>query len=149
MRIKPCLAEEWGGCTSPDTPGSVVWEWSAYGSPREQFMASEEAFAEYVAAVLPRLVEVGSTGAFMWCFADYDPALWDRPPCDERGAKHERHFGLVRPDGSLKPHTVAIRAFADSRPMVSAPTKTVSLDVTPDEYYLDPTGHARRLYQGW
>ena len=103
-------------------------------------MAGEEAFAEYVAAVLPRLVEVGTSGAFMWCFADYDPDLWDRPPCDEGGAKHERHFGLVRPDGSLKPHTGAIRAFADSRPMVSAPTKTVSLDVTPDEYYLDPTG---------
>jgi endo-1,4-beta-mannosidase len=146
---KPCLAEEWGGCTSPDTSGSVVWEWSAYGSPRSQFMAGEEALAEYVAAVLPRLVEVGATGAFMWCFADYDPFLWDRPPCDEGGAKHERHFGLVRPDGTLKPHAEVLRSFADTAPTVSPPTKTVALEVSPDQYYLDPAGHARRLYQGW
>ena len=146
---KPCLAEEWGGCTSPDTPDSVVWEWTAYGSPREQFMAGEEAFAEYVAAVLPRLVEVGSTGAFMWCFADYDPRLWDRPPCDEGGAKHERHFGLVRPDGSLKPHAEVIRSFAATEPKVSPPTKTVVLDVSHDQYYVDPAGHARRLYHTW
>jgi endo-1,4-beta-mannosidase len=146
---KPCLAEEWGGCTSPDTPDSVVWEWTAYGSPRSQFMAGEEAFAEYVGGVLPRLVEVGSTGSLMWCFADYDPHLWDRPPCDEDGSKHERHFGLVRPDGSLKPHAEVIRAFAATRPMIRPATKTVTLDVTPDQYYRDPAGHARRLYQSW
>jgi endo-1,4-beta-mannosidase len=146
---KPCLAEEWGGCTSPDTSDSVVWEWTAYGSPRTQFMAGEEAFAEYVAGVLPRLVEVGSTGALMWCFADYDPSLWDRPPCDEGGARHERHFGLVRPDGSLKPHAETIRSFAATLPTVSRPIETVTLDVSPDEYYRDPAGHARRLYQSW
>ena len=38
---KPCLAEEWGGCTSPDTAGSTTWAWTAYGSPRTQFMAGE------------------------------------------------------------------------------------------------------------
>ena len=146
---KPCLAEEWGGCTSPDSARSEIWEWTAYGSPREQFMAGEEAFAEYVAAVLPRLIEVGSTGAIMWCFADYDPELWDRPPCDEGGAKHERHFGVVRPDGSLKPHAEVIRSFAETGPTVSSPTKTLTLDVTPDQYYLDPDGNARRFYRDW
>jgi endo-1,4-beta-mannosidase len=146
---KPCLAEEWGGCTSPDTSGSVVWKWTAYDSPREQFMSGEEAFADYVAGVLPRLVEVGSTGAFMWCFADYHPGLWARPPCDEGGAKHERHFGLVRPDGSLKPHADVIRTFASTGPTVRPPTRTLSLDITPDQYYLDPAAHARRLYQKW
>ena len=144
---KPCLAEEWGGCTSPDTDDSAIWEWTAYGAPRTQFMAGEEGFAEYVGRVLPRLVEVGSTGAFMWCFADYAEDLWDRPPCDSGGAKHERHFGLVRPDGSLKPHAEVIRRFAASGPRVQIPDKTVALDVTPAEYYEDPAGHARRLYQ--
>jgi endo-1,4-beta-mannosidase len=146
---KPCLAEEWGGCTSPDTEESVTWAWTAYGAPRTQFMAGEEAFADYVAQVLPRLVDVGSTGALMWCFADYHPNLWDRPPCDDGGAKHERHFGLVRPDGSLKPHTEAIRRFAATGPTIRAPAKTLFLDVTPDEYYQDPGAHARRLYQDW
>ena len=146
---KPCLAEKWGGCTSPDTGDSAVWEWTAYGAPRTQFMAGEEGFAEYVGQVLPRLVDVGSTGAFMWCFADYAEDLWDRPPCDPGGARHERHFGLVRPDGSLKAHAEPIRRFADTNSMVQAPAKTVTLDVTPDEYYQDPAGHARRLYQGF
>ncbi|HLF42486.1 MAG TPA: glycoside hydrolase family 2 TIM barrel-domain containing protein [Acidimicrobiia bacterium] len=143
---KPCLAEEWGGCTSPDTEESVVWEWTAYGSPRTQFMAGEAVFADYVGEVLPRLVEVGSTGAFLWCFADYAEHLWDRPPCDPDGARHERHFGLVRPDGSLKPHAEVIRRFAETRPTVQEAAKTVTLDVTPDQYYQDPWGHAQRLY---
>lgn len=144
---KPCLAEEWGGCTSPDTAESVSWEWTAYGVPRTQFMAGEEEFAGYVARVLPRLVDVGATGAFMWCFADYHPDLWARPPCDEGGAKHERHFGLTRPDGTLKPHAEVIRDFAATDPIIQAPVRTVRLDVTPDDYYLDPGGHARRLYE--
>jgi endo-1,4-beta-mannosidase len=143
---KPCLAEEWGGCTSPDTADSVVWRWNAYGHDRTQFMAGEEALADYVGAVLPRLVEVGSPGSFLWCFADYARELWDRPPCDELGAKHERHFGLVRPDGSLKPHAEVVKKFAATDPIVTPAKRTFVLDVTPDEYYQDPARHARRLY---
>jgi endo-1,4-beta-mannosidase len=146
---KPCLAEEWGGCTSPDGGPSVTWEWDSYGRQRSQFMADEEEFADYVASTLPRLVEVGATGAFLWCFADYATDLWDRPPCDDAGARHERHFGLVRPDGSLKPHAEAVRAFAASRPTVRAATRQVHIDITPDEYYRDPSGHARRLYESF
>lgn len=146
---KACLAEEWGGCTAPDTPGSVTWEWTAYGSMRTQFMAGEETLADYVQATLPRLVDVGATGAMLWCFADYVPELWDRPPCEDTGAKHERHFGLVRADGTLKPHAEVIKKFASTNPTVSLPTRTVTLDVTPDEYYLDPEGHARRLYDAF
>jgi endo-1,4-beta-mannosidase len=146
---KPCLVEEWGGCTSPGTPESVVWSWQEYGSQREQFMAGEEAFADYVGRTLPRLVDVGATGALLWCFADYAPELWDRPPCDPAGAKHERHFGLVRPDGTLKPHAEAVAAFAASQPTVRRPVKTVSLDVSPDEYYRDPATTARRLYDAF
>src|SRR5690606_30464133 len=31
---KPCLAEEWGGCTAPDGGQSTTWDWTSYGSPR-------------------------------------------------------------------------------------------------------------------
>lgn len=146
---KPCLAEEWGGCTNPDGPDSVTWEWESYGIPRSQFMAGEEDLAHYVTATLPRLVDTGSTGAFLWCFADYEESLWDRPPCEDGGARHERHFGLVRADGSLKPHTESIRQFAATGPLVSAPRRTVRLDIGGDEYYEDPSGHARRLYEAF
>jgi endo-1,4-beta-mannosidase len=146
---KPCLAEEWGGCTSPDTEGPTVWRWNAYGNDRTQYMAGEAEFATYVAETLPRLVEVGSTGAFLWCFADYATGLWDRPPCDPAGSKHERHFGLVRPDGTLKPHGEAIKKFAATDPRVVEPVRTVELDIAPDAYYSNPYHHAQRLYENF
>jgi len=107
-------------------------------------MASEEALADYVAQVLPRLQAVGSPGALLWCFADYDPSLYDRPFCNEW--RHERHFGLVRPDGSLKPHAVELRRFALTQPMARPASRTVTLDVTSGAYYQNPLEHAERLY---
>ncbi len=142
---KPTLMEEWGGCTvGPGRPSSV-WSWEPYGKPYQQFMAAEAEFASYVEQVNANLVEAGALGSMLWCFADYVPELWDRPPCLE--AHHERFFGLVRPDGSLKPHAAVIRRFAQSRPIVQAPTHSVILDISPEEYYQDPTAHAQRLYE--
>lgn len=147
---KPCLAEEWGGCTAPNGEDSQLWQWRSYGDQdRTQFMASENALADYVAAVLPKLVEVGASGSLLWCFADYAEDLWDRPPCDPHGAKHERHFGLVRPDGSLKPHAEVIRQFAQTQPVVQPAQRTITLDIAPDQYYAQPALHAQRLYQAY
>ncbi|XWX04585.1 cellulase family glycosylhydrolase [Aggregatilineales bacterium SYSU G02658] len=144
---KPCLAEEWGGCTAPAGRDSETWEWVSYGGqPRTQFMASERALAEYVEAVLPRLQQVGATGAMLWCFADYHESLWDRPPCDPHGATHERHFGLVRPDGTLKPHAEVIRRFAQAQPCVLPAERTVTLPISPAEYYTAPADYAQALY---
>lgn len=145
---KPTLAEEWGGCTAPYGEASTVWDWISYqDEPRKQFMAGEQALADYIEATLPKLQEVGSTGSVFWCFADYAEALWDKPPCEANGAKHERHFGLVRPDGSLKPHAEVIRKFAATNPTVQEATRTVTLDITPDEFYECPSDHAQRLYK--
>ena len=145
---KPTLMEEWGGCTAPPGEPSQVWDWEAYGQPRKQFMASEEDLADYVAKVLPKLLEVGSTGSLLWCFADYHQDLWDQPPCDQ--SRHERFFGLVRPDGSLKPHAEAIRSFAASKPTVRrANLNQVSLGVTPEQFYAAPSEHAVRLYRDY
>lgn len=142
---KPTLMEEFGGCTAAPGQDSYVWEWNAYGQPRAQFMASEQDMVGYLEAVLPKLVEVGATGALLWCFADYHESLWHKPPCSE--SRHERFFGLVRPDGSLKPHAEALRAFAASKPVVQPAQRTLALDITPDEYYADPGHHYQRLYR--
>lgn len=142
---KPTLMEEFGGCTAAPGAESYVWKWNAYGQPREQFMASEEDLADYIRAVLPRLVEVGATGAMVWCYADYIESLWDKPPCSE--SRHERFFGFVRPDGTLKPHAKVLQDFAATKPTVQPATRTLELDVTPDEYYADPARHYPRLYQ--
>jgi endo-1,4-beta-mannosidase len=142
---KPTLMEEFGGCTAQPGEKSYVWKWTAYGQPREQFMASEEALADYMRAVLPKLVEVGATGAMTWCYADYVEALWDKPPCSE--SKHERFFGLVRPNGTLKPHAQVMKDFAATKPTVQPATRTLELDITPDEYYADPYTHYVRLFR--
>lgn len=145
---KPTLMEEWGGCIALPGEDSYVWEWVAYGKPRKQFMASEDDFAAYVEAVLPKLVEVGATGSMLWCFADYVEELWDKPPCSE--SRHERFFGLVRPNGTLKPHVEVIKRFAATNPTINPkPARQVQLDITPDEYYTDPTGHLVRLYRDY
>lgn len=144
---KPTLAEEFGGCTAGPGEPSSVWSWTSYGRPRTQFMAAEEDLAAYLEQVLPRLVEVGALGAMLWCFADYIPELWQRPPCDE--AQHERFFGLVRPDGSLKPHAEVIRRFAATQPIVQPPYRTVSLTVRPEDYYQSPLAHAIQHYRAF
>lgn len=142
---KPTLMEEFGGCTEAPGKPSSIWQWIAYGQPREQFMASEEDFAAYIGEVLPKLVEVGATGAVLWCYADYIPELYDRPPCLE--ARHERFFGLTRPDGSLKPHADVIKRFAATQPKVQSARRSITLDVSPEVYYQDPLAHAVRLYR--
>ena len=105
--------------------------------------------AEYLAAVLPRLVAVGATGAVLWCFADYAAELWDKPPCDL--ARHERFFGLVRPDGSLKPHAQVIKDFAATHPTVQPATRQVTLPFQPGSFYSAPGPgfNAFRLYRAF
>ncbi|MEL6892915.1 MAG: hypothetical protein AAFP84_15065, partial [Actinomycetota bacterium] len=143
----PTLAEEFGGCTAPAGERSQVWRWTAYGKQREQFMASEEDFAAYLEQVLVNLAHSGSTGAMLWCWSDYVQELWDRPPCDE--SRHERHFGLVRADGSEKPHVDVVRRFAATAPTVADTAVPVQLDLATDEYHADPQHHAARLYRRW
>jgi endo-1,4-beta-mannosidase len=142
---KPTLMEEFGGCTEASGKPSSVWEWTSYGKARGQFMAAEEELAAYLEQVLPRLVEVGALGAMLWCYADYIAGLHDRSPCDE--AWHERSFGLVRPDGSLKPHAAVIQRFAATQPKVRPAQRQLALDVSPEVYYETPLAHAKRLYQ--
>jgi endo-1,4-beta-mannosidase len=142
---KPVLMEEFGGCTEAPGKPSSVWHWQRYGEPASQFMAGEEAFAEYIGKVLPKLVEVGSMGAILWCFADYHASLWTTPPCDQ--FHHERFFGLVRPDGSLKPHARVVQEFAKTAPQrrAQAPSWFPQLDA--EAYYRDPGKHIRACYE--
>lgn len=141
---KPTLMEEFGGPTTAPGEPAAVWEWARHGKPYRQYAPSEAGLSAYVEGVLPRLVEVGATGALLWCFADYIPELYDRPPCN--GAWHERFFGLVRPDGSLKPHAETLQRFAATRPTVQPASRRVDLDQTPEEYYRAPLENAKRLY---
>lgn len=142
---KPVLMEEFGGCTTAPGQPFEVLKWPRYGKPVEQYMASEQDLADHIEAILQGLLDVGATGAILWCYADYYKKLYNLPPCEE--SLHERTFGLVRPDGSLKPHAEVIRRFRAANPLVRQPVRQVKLDISPDEYYSDPVTHAQRLFQ--
>ena len=142
---KPVLMEEFGGCTSQPGEPSHIMKWTeTNGREHEQFMASEEEFAEFIRLTLPKLHESGATGALLWCFADYVFELWDRPPCQNHW--HERYFGLVRPDGSMKPHTKVIQDFAKTNPQVRPIPEYARLRLNPDEFYAEPLPHLAQLY---
>jgi endo-1,4-beta-mannosidase len=143
---KPVLMEEFGGCTAQPGEPSHVMKWTeTNGRAREQFMAGEDDFAEYITLSVFKLHDSGATGAMLWCYADYVPELWDLPPC--QNAQHERFFGLVRPDGTLKPHAKAIQEFAKSKPQVKPVPDYARLKINPDEYYKQPDAYLVELYQ--
>jgi endo-1,4-beta-mannosidase len=143
---KPVLMEEFGGCTALPGEATYTWKWlETNGRDHEQFMASEEDFAEFLSLTIPKLQHSGATGAMLWCYADYVPELWDLPPC--QNSRHERFFGLVRPDGSLKPHAKVIQEFAKTNPQVKPIPDYAKLTVDPDEFYKEPLSHLVDLYQ--
>jgi endo-1,4-beta-mannosidase len=142
---RPVLAEEFGACTAPPGERTQTLRWRVDGVERQQLLLSEDDLAQHLDDVLPRLVEVGALGALPWCFADYDPALWKRPPLDY--AWHERSFGLIRADGSLKPHAEVLRRFAATNPEVREPSARARLDVSGAEYYKDPKRTLIELYR--
>jgi endo-1,4-beta-mannosidase len=143
---KPVLMEEFGGCTALPGEATYTWKWiETNGRDHEQFMASEEDFAEFLSLTIPKLQDSGATGAMLWCYADYVPELWDLPPC--QNSRHERFFGLVRPDGSLKPHAKVIQEFAKTNPQVKPIPDYAKLTVDPDEFYKEPLSHLVDLYQ--
>lgn len=143
------LMQEFGLCTAPrGEPGRLIVD-DFLGTPRPQYLASEEEGAAYYAAVLDRLVRTGAAGAYAWCYADYDESLFHRPPLDT--AVRERTFGLVRADGSEKPAASvfrALRARRDGGGLASSPIPEV-LDIGADEYYRAPAVHFARLYADW
>jgi endo-1,4-beta-mannosidase len=143
---KPVLMEEFGGCTAQPGEASHIMEWTeSNGRTREQFMASEEDFAEFLRLTLPKLHDSGATGAMVWCFADYVPELWNKPPC--QNAVHERFFGLVRPDGSLKPHAQVIKDFAATNPMVKPLPAYARIAVDADAFYENTLYHLATFYE--
>ena len=143
---KPVLMEEFGGCTALPGEATYVMKWiETNGRDHEQFMASEEDFAEFLSLTIPKLQDGGATGAMLWCYADYVPELWDLPPC--QNSQHERFFGLVRPDGSLKPHAKVIQKFAKTNPQVKPIPDYAKLNVNADEFYADPLPHLVDLYK--
>jgi len=115
-------------------------EQSAWATP----LVEEEAAAAHTTAALEGLRRAGCLGAFLWCYSDYDPALWQQPPFDL--APHERTFGLWRVDRSAKPAVAAIAAFVGAERCTPG-DEEAWIDVDREEYLLDPSALLPRLYR--
>jgi endo-1,4-beta-mannosidase len=107
-------------------------------------LVEEEAAAAYTTTALEGLRRAGCLGALLWCYSDYDPTLWEKPPFDL--APHERTFGLWRSDGSPKPAVAAIAAFVGAERCAPGDGDTW-IDIDRDEFLLDPSALLPRLYR--
>lgn len=148
LGTKPTLFQEFGLCTAPLGEKGHYIEDEFLGEKKQQYLAGEEEGGRYYREVLDRLYRVGSLGAFPWCFSDYDPQLWDRPPFDR--AMRERSFGLTRADGSLKPAGMEFRQFArrvQAGELKGWGSEKIALPVSTAEYYQDPARHFPEMYR--
>jgi endo-1,4-beta-mannosidase len=108
----PVMLTEFGLPTSPDGGTRAVT--MTFG-PRERTvtLVDEAEAAGFVRAVLPVACDAGAVGALIWCYSDYDPALYGETPFD--ALIHERYFGIFDARGRLKATGAALRDFAASR----------------------------------
>lgn len=131
------LFQEFGICTSGQGQPSRLERLTFPSRSWMQYLALEEEAASYFKEVLEKLWQVGALGAWVWCYGDYSPSLWTEPPLDS--LVHERSYGLVRADGTLKPHARVLKDFAlEDRSVNPSPLRFAFGGITPDEYYQRP-----------
>ena len=106
-------------------------------------LLGEEEAGAYTREAFARVHARGAVGALVWCYADYDRAIWPEPPLDR--APHERHFGLWRADGTPKPAATALEEWA-GRDRTAPPPLGWSDDERRD-FYRSPREVLRRLYR--
>ncbi|HEX9270539.1 MAG TPA: hypothetical protein VF998_11905 [Candidatus Limnocylindria bacterium] len=134
---KDVLFEEFGAATvdptdppPPDAAGMLL---------------TEDAAGAYTGRALDAIHVVGCTGAYLWCYADYDRSLWTMAPLDH--ATHERHFGLWRADGSAKPAVGSLPGWS-GRAVPERPDDGW-IDIRREEYFARPLAHLARLYDAY
>lgn len=136
---KNVLMEEFG---MPTTQGETRKIKSATGKDiTEHHLINEEEAAKWLEETLKYLYGFGTIGALYWNFSDYHESLWDKPPFDK--AIHERFFGLLRSDGSLKPTAFVLKNFKNK--IKELKRREVYINVPPD-YYEKPKENLAKLY---
>ncbi|HWP43562.1 MAG TPA: beta-galactosidase [Blastocatellia bacterium] len=139
MGGRDVLFEEFGTPTIPLAGDTAM---TAAGQSAVQLLNEYEA-AAFIRRALEQLHRFGIAGGLLWCYGDYSDMLWTEPPLDE--AVHERFFGLWRADGSAKPAVAEVEKFG-SRQRREPADDFDWIDVTIDEFYLNPRENLSRLY---
>lgn len=101
----------------------------------------EEEIADYYKKSLSLLISFGVKMILLWCYSDYVPTWWDKPPFNEK--IHERYFGLRSWTGREKPYSrvaqeIKINQFR--QPNFSW------IDLERDAYFEHPKENMRRLF---
>lgn len=102
--------------------------------------SSREA-SNYFDTSLRGLYESGALGAMLWCYSDYDPAIFNQPPFDK--AVHERSFGLFRADGKPKPYKDIIKEYQNLRVKQIPVVKEIDNTI----YYKEPLEQLKKEYR--
>jgi endo-1,4-beta-mannosidase len=105
-------------------------------------LLTENEAAEFTDSALRLLSRFGMIGAFLWCFGDYAPDMWNKPPLDQ--AIHERYFGLWQSDRSAKPAVEVISRFKGTQDKVT--TEFTWIDISPHQFYAAPAQNLQQLY---
>ena len=108
-------------------------------------LLAEDEASRYLQSAFARLHAAGAVGGMVWCYADYDRAIWSEPPLDR--APHERHFGLWRADGTPKPGAAALREWG-GRIRVAPPAVNWS-EADRMRFYESPRETLVRLYRSY
>jgi len=125
----------------PTFRGEDPDQWQEASTSRSLVVEEHDA-ARYTARVLDGLRRAGCTGAMLWCYTDYPPALWSTPPLDE--SVHERTFGLWRADGWAKPSVETIAPYRNARRL--DPPDEGWIDIDAATFWARPEGELPRLY---
>jgi len=116
----------------------------------DQVLQQADGDGPYYREALALLYEAGMTGAFAWCYGDYHPELWERPPLNDN--PHERYFGIFKDDGAPKAAVQEIKCFAAALAAGELDAPDPCYDdwlsgEDPERFYRDPKGELRRLYR--
>jgi endo-1,4-beta-mannosidase len=106
-------------------------------------LIDEDAAAAYTTRALEALRRAGCLGGMLWCYSDYDRAIWQNPPLDL--ARHERMFGLWRADGTPKPSVAAVAALVGAERCASE-HDDAWIDIEREQFWSDPSDQLPRLY---
>ena len=108
-------------------------------------LLTEDEAGRYIQSAFARLHAAGAVGGMVWCYTDYDRAIWSEPPLDR--AAHERHFGVWRADGTPKPAAAALREWSGRPRVAPAPVSWSEIDRT--EFYRARRETLVRLYRAY
>jgi len=107
-------------------------------------LLQEDEAARFTGRALDALRRFGFLGAMLWCYGDYDAALWPRPPFDQ--SVHERYFGLWRSDHAPKLALGEVKRLSGSDRR-SGQDDYAWIDIPRADYYLNPGKNLRNLYR--